>query len=452
MKTLTITILLFLISLFLYSDEVDQNTIMIDESKAVELFIKNNLELKESNISLENNKIDLATVWNDFIPQTKLGLSYSNNSTTSNVDYTDAKYNNYETVLDSKSRGLNINTSYDLKASYFFNIVNTYLEYKSGKISYLKVKQNIKYEVRKSFYNLLVLEEQVKYKKEEVSNAEEKYKKNLIKFEAQMISEIDKLNSEYNYLSLQPELEDLNNQYQYMLSGFKNMLGIDNDRKIILVGELNENIDSESFETLVNKKFEIERNIDLQDIHNKIKIYQNARNNSISELTPTFSIGYNYDYSLDYSEKSIEEKSMDKTDQNYNNQTKSGILTLSLTFGLDNLLPFSRSQKNIIKYSNEIKSAKYELENKKNKLKTEVDNIIAKINMNIQLINLHKKNYEIALKSYLLVEKLYDAGSRDFLELNDARDKLNKSKLSLLKAKFDLYTSYIDLEKILNIE
>ena len=127
-------------------------------------------------------------------------------------------------------------------------------------------------------------------------------------------------------------------------------------------------------------------------------------------------------------------------------------MNISLGLSLDNLLPFSTVQVNLIKQNRNIEKISNSIEIERKNKEIELKKSQKDIESQKEIINSYLMNVEIAKKTYDIIEKYYFSGSSSFYELKEAEKDLTNSNIKLLQAKYDYLCKIFDLEYLLNIE
>jgi|GEM_PF-929581 len=416
-----------------------KNTIKLDIDSAIERALKYNLSLKNSELDLINKKFSLASSWNQFIPNASLSASigHSDSFTYDNTIDENNTNNNSKNTLSA-----GFSTSLSLNAKMIFNIYQSVIDWKKGVISLKQVKANLTNSIKKYYYNLVILKEQISLIEKQIENTKERYDASLIKLNNGMISELEKLKNEYAYKSLLPDISKAINDYQTNLLSFKQLIGIKNDFPIELTSSIPE-IPSIDYEKIINMP--MDNNLDIQLLTQQLKSDQNTRNTYIAGLTPSLNLSYSL--SSSFNKDPFNDAWFDN-----NNWDSSGAFKLSVSIPLDPLFPFSETQTNIIKSRNNIIVSSNNIKDAVEKKKIELVTAIMKLKEIDNSIDSLVVNVDLAEKTYELQQKSYSLGSKNFLELKDAENSLFEAKLKLLNAKYDYFTNLLDIKYILNID
>lgn len=442
-------IIIFCFVIFLYfsvnAEELNQdnNIIKLDIGSAIAKAVEHNFSLKNNILDNDSNLLSAYTFWNKFLPSTNLSASIGNNYTYKTV--TDEKTNIVTNSEDTtKTLSLGFNISLTLGAKMFFEIRQTISDYNNGMINYQIALNKLKVSIKKFYYNLIILKEQMDLENNKLENAKRRLDATMIKYRIGVASEIDKLQSEYDYKSILFENKKANDSYDSNIFELKQMLGIDPDKKIELTSNIPEatNIDYNEL-----KKLSAGDNLDIQLIQQQLISEQNTRDQYIASLTP--SISFSYSASTSFNKDPLSDQWFNDLKDDWD---KSGTFKFSVSVPIDPLFPFSSVQNNIIKGQLSIKKIENSLEDQKEKNKLSITQSIINLGQTKEDISTLSANIDLADNTYKQIEKLYNAGGKSFLDLKDAENNLFDAQIKLLNAKYNYLTNLLDLNYLLNID
>jgi outer membrane protein TolC len=434
MKYYMILILLIIPIMMNAFDLSQDNSIKLSVEDAISRASAGNLTLKNNKIDLNSSLLSLATVWNQFVPNTSLSASIGRKEdlNNSNTSKTNASANNLTAGF---------NTSLSISAKMAFNIYQAVIDYNSGRITYDQAKKKLEYDIKKSYYNLILLNEQILLYKKQINYRKTIYETNLLKYEKGMISEIDKLTSEYLYRSIITEYDSIADDYNANLLTFKKTLGLKSDSDIELIDKIPE-FSKLDYELLSG--ISPDNNSDVKNLVQNLKSRENLRNIYISSLTPTLNISYSLSSSFN------KDLTKDNWFGNSANWDTSSSLNFSISIPVDSYFPFSSVQTNIIKTQNEVAKSKNNIQDKieENKILAEKD--MMKLKQIENSFNSLQLNIDVAQRTYDLVKQSYISGSKNIPDLQNAENNLFDANLKLLDARYQYMTNYLDLKYILN--
>ena len=142
-----IFILFFSIAAFAFADE---NTIELSLEDAVKSALKNNVSVKQSEISLDAKKRESDYSWNSISPSISGTGRYSKNIPSSSSD-------------DKASLSAGISLSATLSPSVYTSAKNAELSYSQQQLSYQNDLRSVELDVRKNYYSLLYYREVLEF-------------------------------------------------------------------------------------------------------------------------------------------------------------------------------------------------------------------------------------------------------------------------------------------------
>ena len=160
---------------------------------------------------------------------------------------------------------------------------------RQGLIGYEDAKNQLKRDVKKSFYSLLVLEESLKLLENNIKTAEKSYRQADINYNNGLVSELDKLQAQVTLESLRPDYVEASNNYNMSILAFKEMIGLETEDEIKLEGVIEPghyNIDKyELIFTSLTGRF------DIQELVYQIKLLETDLSSSRNSRFPTAGSG-----------------------------------------------------------------------------------------------------------------------------------------------------------------
>lgn len=429
-KIVTIAVLSITVALSAggYDATTDDNgNISLSIYKAIEYALRNNLNQKNNVVDLKTKLLSAATSWNAIIDAPSVSISINkglSHTFTGGVDNS----------ASTEGIDVGINTGLNIGANSIFKIIQTVNDYNKGKLNYEQLELKFIIEVKRSYYDLVVMEKQLELKDLALANAKILFDAAALKYDNGVISEIDRLKSEYAYKTIIPELNKLRNSYKNSLNSFKHIIGLDNAQKVVLtsiIPEFDSNIDQ------IIENFEIDNNGSVQSLVYDLNGAENSRNNYIANSAPTFNLGYVFSGSNDFQSSGWD----------FSNSLK-----LSISLGLDGILPFSSAQTNIISAQYNINKIKNNILNQKQVISLELNETSDNINELKNSIKTYQMSIEIADKTYEMVEKLYNSGRYGYLEFKQAEENKFDARLKLLNSKYELLSTVYDLEYLIGRE
>ena len=414
-KVLLITTFCLSVLCVCYSQE---NIRKLTVDDAVILAADNNISLQRQRISLNTLEKKKDTSWNGISP------SLSASGTMSIPFESDSKL----------SYSVSASASLNFTPSLFTAIKTAKLNYENGVTSYENAVRTVELNVRKVFCNLLYTKENIQLQERKLETAKSLYESNLAKYNRGQLSELDLLNSQYNYESTIPTLQSLQINYDNSIATFKQTLGLNQSEEIELVGNI------EDFLNI--GKIEINKNIEeVPAVKTILANMELAKTQLLatrfSAWGPSLSASYSYGKSGNFESSDL--------------RTTGNALSLSLRIPLDGFLPLSNGALSIANQKANLQDLELQLKEKKESTELEIQNSIKKIEQAQAQLNVLENNVELAQKRYNMTLTAYNHGSKDLLTLQNASDALMTARINLSSQKITIFSAILDLENILGV-
>ena len=414
-KVLLITTFCLSVLCVCYSQE---NIRKLTVDDAVILAADNNISLQRQRISLNTLEKKKDTSWNGISP------SLSASGTMSIPFESDSKL----------SYSVSASASLNFTPSLFTAIKTAKLNYENGVTSYENAVRTVELNVRKVFCNLLYTKENIQLQERKLETAKSLYESNLAKYNRGQLSELDLLNSQYNYESTIPTLQSLQINYDNSIATFKQTLGLNQSEEIELVGNI------EDFLNI--GKIEINKNIEeVPAVKTILANMELAKTQLLatrfSAWGPSLSASYSYGKSGNFESSDL--------------RTTGNALSLSLRIPLDGFLPWSNGALSIANQKANLQDLELQLKEEKESTELEIQNSIKKIEQAQAQLNVLENNVELAQKRYNMTLTAYNHGSKDLLTLQNASDALMTARINLSSQKITIFSAILDLENVLGV-
>lgn len=383
---------------------------------AVNLAFENNIDIKMSDNFLKLLKKQKDFSWNSISPT----LNASGNFT-----------QNFEGDVNSLSISGGVNLA--ISSNLYTSIRNANLNYESGKITAEQKRKAIELNVRTAFYGLLYEKENISLQKRGLETSENQYKQNQEKFKKGQMSELDVLTSRVNYEQKKPSVEAAIVAYQNDLALFKQIIGIDQNQELEIIGSLDDVLNIKS----INLSDSEVVPPDVLLAEKSLEIAENSLLASrFSAYIPTISAGFNYGKA----------KSSGSDEWTTTNN-----LSVGVSIPLDSILPWSAKNINVAVSKKNVEDAKLNLEKTNTTVSVQIGNLVRKINQAIYQINSLKSNVELAEKTYNMTRTAYNYGKTDLLNLQSASDNVLSASVNLKYQAYSLISTILQLENLLGI-
>lgn len=424
-------------------DTSDQRTITVEE--AVTLAMENNIQLASTAIDVRVKKREAENAWNVFIPNVMAsGTMARTNMTEMTVQTGNPMMPTATIDLEEKDRWTamgNLSISLNLNAALFEGLKMTRQNFEAGKISLVQAQAQTEKNVRKAFYGILLQEGSLKLAKEKFATSEERVKQTKINFSNGLVPELSYLQTQLSVEMQKPTIMDSELNLDQQKNSFAFLLGLPVGTQITLEGAIEPTISSYNVDELIEKN--MGNRLDLALIQKNIELMNTQiRATTLQRYTPSLSLSQTFMPRL---------SAIDDTWTDVDNWTdSSGSFSLTLSFNLTNLLPFSASGQSLETTRENVRKLELNMNQAAYNAELEIRNLVRKLDKSRTSIAAMGLSVSIAEKAYRLSEQGYRAGTIEYLDLKDAENSLLQAKLGELSEKFNYASTILDLESALN--
>jgi outer membrane protein TolC len=396
----------------------------IDE--AVRIALDNNLSLRRSALELDKKERASSRAWNSLIPSVSAAGLVSHP-----VSLTD-------TIPEERNLwtpGLQLSASLTLQAATVENIRAAKAAYEAGRLSYEQAERELEAQVRKLFYQIILLDAARDLAAQNLESARARYQQSAALARTGQAAHLDELSARVDMENQKPALRNAETAYSNAADSFKTLLGIPLETALTLRGTLDEALNgnpgadapppSGGGETLETAAL-------LKSIET-LEAQRNAARNG----------AYIPGLRLSWSGAPL-----------YANEEwhdNSGSFSISLGINLDNFLPWSAAKTQIEDLNGSIGAARLQLDEARRNQESRIAGYRRTLEKTRETIEALKLNVELAQSAYALYEEAYRKGAADYQRLRDAGDSLSRAQNQVQQEQYNLVSALLDLEKELNL-
>ena len=304
--------------------------------------------------------------------------------------------------------------------------------------NYFLVQQDVIYNTKDMFYQVLLLEQVVDIQHEALDLAQQYEKQVNDMFDQGLVSEYDLLRAQLQIVQLKPEILEAENNYVLLLQSFRNHLGIE-ENDVEFSGEFESPEISElslSHAIAVGKRDRIE--LDLASIN--VEISEVALTVQKGSFLPSIALSSEYQkyagtsggYKLNY----------DDVGDSY--QVGIG-LSLPLFTGLSNSAKTAKARQSL-------KQAKLSYLEIEDAIELDVENSYRTLNNAKQKMESQQSNVQLAEKGLTIARARYENQIAVQLEVLDAQVQLKSARLNHLYAMYEVIMASEQLKKTIGIQ
>ncbi|MDR2304057.1 MAG: TolC family protein [Treponema sp.] len=446
-------------------EEIQESAVRrIGVDEAVALALKNNLSLKSRQVEVNTKKRNSDTSWKSFIPGIQAGASLigDNEKTTSSGIAAIAPSGLIAGMPLPPNAGLppgtdiylsapysidlprwhiagQIQVSLNISAAMFEAMKTLRLNYQGGLISYDKAKIQLERDVRKSYYQMLLVQEQVELLVESFAAAERQAAVAEANYRAGLAPELTLLQAQVSRENMKPQIDQAENGLKVLYAQFAMNLGLPYDTQFELVSAQEEtNYIPLDVAELVRRASTGKP--DIKELRHSILTLKSSRKAQLLTLTPGLSLSWNGTSAF------IQDPWKDSWFDSSDNWQKGGSFTIALGWKLDSLIPWSTSFQAIKDIDDNITTADLGLDQAIQGTEIEVYNTVLQLEKTRITAETQQKAIDLAEKSFQLTEEAYRAGLQDLLQVQNAELSLRQARVQMLEQEFNYRNGLIDLE------
>lgn len=434
-----IIIMFVFLSMIVCSEEVK----ILKVEDAVSMAVENNLMVALERISLDTKKRVKDTAWNYFVPQVSLSSTLSR-SNEPPVSFSIPGFYDPPPAEHTWKIGFGFSASLSLSASMIYGIKQTIIDYESGVISLDIAKRRITRDVKKMFYNIILMQENIKLMEKNINAMKNRYEQTVSNYNNGYVSEYVMLSTQVAYENAKPGLQDLIIAYDTLLMSFKQLIGLDRHEPVSIKGSIEPEIITVKQSELMDL---IEERSDIRKQKKTVNMMKNLKALKQSALYPVLTVMFTMDPT--FMGDPFSDNWFANIDDDWSQY--SGSIIFRLTVPVDGFLPYSRSQVDISGSDDAIKQAELGLIQMHQAAELEIETTYMKLEKSQNAMDALDLNVRLAERVYSLAEEAYNAGSKELLEVQNSELELNKANIEVLKEKYNYIMGLLDIEYALDI-
>lgn len=448
-----------------------QETLRLSPDEAVKRAIENNLGLESSRTSTATKKRASDLSWNQFIPSvTAAGSLLRDNEqgsatvagvaplqwkdvagmpgvTQNDFEFTTPAGTFYNWFMPySKTVDLpqwhiagTIQASLTISVAMFENMNRLRLDYQGGLLSYEKAKAALERDVRKAYYNMLLLQENINLLRLSYANVERQVRMAQANYNAGLVPELTLLQARVSLQNLRPTIDQAENGLKLSKMQFAMYLGLDYNTELELI-PIEGKVDFIPLDVAELIKNASTGKPDIQELRQNILLLRSGRKTQALALLPSLSLSWNGTSAF------IKDPWEDPWFDNKDDWKKSGSLTISLGLRLHSLIPYSADFQQIKMLEDQLKTANIGLAQLIRGTEIEIYNTVLSLEKTRLSTETQAQTVDLAERSYRLTEQAYQAGLQDLFQVQSAELSLRQARVQMLEQQFNYLNGLIDLE------
>ncbi len=389
--------------------------------QAVVFALENNSDIRRQQIVLNAAERTANNSWSSVLP--KISASATN---TYNFDKSE-KINEYQVIGTASIR---------IRSDYFSSIKKNNIDYQLEEVNFEKTVSEVKKTVSNSYFDILLSQQEIAYRKESLKNALSLYEENFSKYQKGFLSENEYLSSKITYEKQKTKLKAKEKELNNQLKSFCVILGFSSDKDISFTTDLNSAIEQLQLNFEINYKNEIENllnNKEVPEIRALELKKESAAQNLTSKKFENWGPSFNFSYSL----------TPDFTANRVKNTLYAGV-----TIPLDNLLPVSQGAQEVAAARDSVTDLEIQIENQKKVVTGNLQNALQELNQKIEDEKSYKAFMEITEKNLQICQSAYQRGLMDFQSVKTASTELLDTQIDHTRCQVEILKAYTEIERI----
>jgi outer membrane protein TolC len=336
-----------------------------------------------------------------------------------------------------------VQASLTISAAMFEAMRTLRLDYEAGLISYAKARAQLERDVRKTYYQMLLLQENIALLRESYDAAERRVAMAQANYRSGLIPEVNLLQAQVGRDNLKPTIDQAENGLKLSMASFANNLGLPYDTPFELIepegGAVFIPLDLAELITRAASG-----RPDILELKQQLLGLESARRAQIFSLTPSLSLSWNMNKAF-----TRDPWKDDWTNGDFWQQ--SGSLTITLGVRLHSLLPFSTDFQGITDMDDNIRTLNIGLAQTIRGTEIEIYNTVLTLEQTRASAEAQRATANLAERTYRLTEEAYQAGLNELLEVQNAELELRKARIGLLEQQYNYIRGLIDLEYAIGV-
>jgi outer membrane protein TolC len=318
-------------------------------------------------------------------------------------------------------------------------------EYNAGKITIEKAKLQLERDVRKAYYQLLLIKEQVALLQGSYENADRQVAMAQANYRGGLIPEVNLLQVQVARENLKPQIDEAENMYRMAMASFSMFLGLPYDAELELA-PLPGNAEFIVLEAQDLISRAASNKPEIEELRRNLAAIKAQRSAVFFKLkTPFLQLAFNMDPSF---KGDPMKDSWLKTDSW---QQSSGMFRITLLWNLNGLIPFTKEYQQYQAMDDVVKAMEMGMAQAVQGTEMEVYNIILQLEKTRTTAEAQRMTVDLAARTLQLSETAYRNGLKTYLEVQNDELALRQARLGILQQNYNYLMSLLDLEYAIGV-
>jgi outer membrane protein TolC len=313
------------------------------------------------------------------------------------------------------------------------------LDYQGGLLTYAKARAQMERDIRKSYYQMLLAQENIVLLQSSFANAERQVAMAQANYNSGLAPQLTLLQAQVSRDNMKPTLDQAENGLKLAMANFAMNLGLDYDTRFELVPVQGDpNYIPLDVQELITRAANGKPDI-LELRQSAIALESNRKAQALQLYTPYLNFAWSYSpaFTMDPWKDSW-------FDGDYWNDSGAFSITLGMSF--NSLLPFTKQGQGLKDINNNLRTMNVGLAQAIRGTEIEIYNTVLSLERSKTLAETQAETVALAERTYRLTEEAYRAGLQDLLQVQSADLSLRQARVQMLEQHFNYLTGLIDLE------
>lgn len=421
---------------------------------AVDLAVKNNLQLVSAQLDVETAKRQADNSWNSLFPTVNGNAGFMRQNENTSAKSMEAMTGMLKPLFDflhimpdtgssdpefMYSTGISIQEAFN--PAMITNIKIAKEKYNNGLLTWQQTRDSIAVNIKKLYYAIVLQEQALEIRKATSDAQYERYIQAKTDYENGYVPELYVLQAQVSYNNSLPQINSARAGVESSKRQLAMLLNLPIDTALVLTDRIDTayvEVDEQELLALAGGRYDV---MALEGQLRLLNLQEKALKQSL--FIPNLALSYSVQLTL---------SDLDNDFWTRDNWTDSGSFSATVAWNLSNLLPWSSSMQSL----KDLQDGKKKLELSKTLLtenaRIEIMGLVDKLEQSRDELENTQGTIELARKSFDMTQKAFDNGSTGALELRDAENQLNQALLAELSSRYNYLSALIDLEYAVNRE
>ena len=446
-------------TMFVHAQEA--SPLRLSPSDAVDMAVKNNLNLEAARIGADIKKRKTDLVWNQFLPTVgATGTLSRDNWATTSTGVAPVLLNPFLPPMPVDIYGVvpysvtlpqwhvtgAINATLDFSFALFEGIRSFRLDYEAGLITVDKARLQIEQGVRKMYNQILLLEANASLLEDSFNNAQRQADMAEANFRAGLAPRLTWLQAQVAVENMKPTMNEMDNGLKSLKGNFALILGLPYNAPFELEPiTAGADFIPPDLADLISRA--ASGKPDIQELQANIMTLQSQKKAlALQSYTPFLRLGWTLSTLFNPALDPFKESWF-----NGDNWNRGGNFNITLGMNLNGLFPFTKEGQQRKDLEAGIQVQNIMLAQKIRETELEIFTTVNSLEKTRTTAEVQQAAVDLAEQSYKLTEEAYQAGLQDFQAVRNASLAYDQAKLQLMTQQFNYLNDLIDLEYAIGV-